>query len=86
MLLFLGGGAIGALAGRSRLGPIALVQDILLVAWCWTVVNICHSAETCGSSCGVGLQRDRLGVICCSLGWRPVLRAHRADVEGSRTS
>ena len=40
------GGAIGALFGPAPgLGAIALVQDILLVAWCWSVANVAHSAR-----------------------------------------
>ena len=43
--LALTGGAIGALVGPvPSAGLIALLQDILLIGWCWTIVNICHSA------------------------------------------
>jgi hypothetical protein len=39
------GGAIGALVGPvPAAGLIALLQDILLLLWCWTIVNICHNA------------------------------------------
>jgi O-antigen ligase len=38
------GGALGALAGPvPEAGIIALTQDIVLIIWCWTVVNISHS-------------------------------------------
>lgn len=39
------GGALGALVGPvPTAGLIALLQDILLLLWCWTIVNICHNA------------------------------------------
>jgi O-antigen ligase len=45
MLLFLAGGAIGAIAGPvPGAGITALAQDIVVLAWCWVVVNICRSA------------------------------------------
>jgi VanZ family protein len=45
MLMMLAGGAMGALVGPvPTLGIIALVQDLMLIAWCWAVVNISHSA------------------------------------------
>jgi O-antigen ligase len=38
------GGALGALVGPvPDAGIIALSQDIVLIIWCWTVVNISHS-------------------------------------------
>ena len=47
MLLFLGGGAIGALAGPVPInGLSALVQDVVLLTWCWTLTNICRSASS----------------------------------------
>jgi hypothetical protein len=46
MVLFLTGGAIGALAGPvPTSGITALAQDIVLLAWCWLVINICRSRE-----------------------------------------
>jgi O-antigen ligase len=46
MVLFLTGGAIGALVGPvPTSGITALTQDIILLAWCWLVVNICRSSE-----------------------------------------
>lgn len=46
MVLFLTGGAIGALAGPvPTSGITALAQDIILLAWCWLVVNICRSSH-----------------------------------------
>jgi len=42
--LFMLGGAVGALAGPvPRAGIVALVQDLVLVAWCWALVNMCRS-------------------------------------------
>jgi len=44
--LFVGGGAIGALWGPvPGTGAIALVQDIILLFWCWALVNIASSPE-----------------------------------------
>jgi hypothetical protein len=43
--LALVGGAIGGLVGSvPSAGIIALIQDMVLIAWCWTVANISHSA------------------------------------------
>jgi hypothetical protein len=43
--LALTGGAIGALVGPVPIaGLVALLQDMLLIAWCWAIVNIAHSA------------------------------------------
>lgn len=45
MFLMLAGGVLGALMGPvPQAGAIALLQDLVLIAWCWTVVNISHSA------------------------------------------
>jgi O-antigen ligase/polysaccharide polymerase Wzy-like membrane protein len=44
--LLLAGGAIGAIVGPvPRAGIIALVQDLVLIAWCWAVVNLCSRAR-----------------------------------------
>jgi O-antigen ligase len=46
MLLFLAGGAIGGIAGPApAAGITALAQDIVLLGWCWVVVNICRSTD-----------------------------------------
>ena len=46
MLLFLGGGVIGALAGPvPGAGIKALIQDVVLLSWCWAVLNICTSTS-----------------------------------------
>lgn len=43
--LLLAGGAVGGLVGTvPRAAVIALVQDGVLIAWCWAVANLCHSA------------------------------------------
>ncbi len=40
------GGAVGGLAGPVPWAAVvALLQDVVLIAWCWTVVNISHSAK-----------------------------------------
>jgi hypothetical protein len=44
--LMLAGGAIGAVVGPvPNKGIIALTQDVVLLLWCWAVVNIGHSAR-----------------------------------------
>jgi len=41
MFLFLAGGAVGAAAGsHATAGVEALAQDLVLVAWCWAIVNV----------------------------------------------
>jgi hypothetical protein len=43
--LILVGGAIAGVVGTvPKAGIVALVQDIVLIVWCWAVVNICRSA------------------------------------------
>jgi hypothetical protein len=45
MLLFLAGGVIGALSGPvPGAGVKAVIQDVVLLLWCWAVLNICTSA------------------------------------------
>ena len=40
------GGALGALAGPVPVpGIVALLQDIVLLAWCWAVINLASSPE-----------------------------------------
>jgi O-Antigen ligase len=40
--LLLAGGAIGAIAGPvPKAGIIAIAQDLVLIGWCWVVVNLC---------------------------------------------
>jgi O-antigen ligase len=49
MLLFVAGGALGALNGPvPDAGITALTQDLILLAWCWVVANMCKSAQTLG--------------------------------------
>jgi hypothetical protein len=44
--LILVSGAVGALVGSvPQLGIVALMQDVVLIAWCWAVVNVGHSAS-----------------------------------------
>jgi O-antigen ligase len=46
MVLFLAGGTVGALAGPvPASGITAVVQDLVLLAWCWLIVNVCRSTE-----------------------------------------
>jgi len=41
LVVFMTGGALGAMAGPvPGQGVIALSQDLMLLAWCWTVVNV----------------------------------------------
>jgi O-Antigen ligase len=44
--LLMAGGAIGGLAGPlPDAALLALVQDLVLLAWCWTLVNVCRSPQ-----------------------------------------
>lgn len=46
MGLLIIGGALGALAGPVPVpGIVALLQDLVLLAWCWAVVNLASSPE-----------------------------------------
>jgi O-antigen ligase len=39
-------GALASLAGRTPAsGAVALLQDLLLLLWCWAIVNVASSAE-----------------------------------------
>jgi hypothetical protein len=45
VVMMLAGGALGALMGPvPQMSIVALVQDVVLIGWCWAVVNISHSA------------------------------------------
>jgi O-antigen ligase len=45
----LAGGALGAIAGRWPVpGALALVQDVVLVLWCWTVANVASTVGRLG--------------------------------------
>jgi hypothetical protein len=59
--LILVSGALGALVGPvPGAGIVALVQDVVLIAWCWAVVNISHSPSNlrtllaAWAYCGIG--------------------------------
>jgi hypothetical protein len=44
--LFIAGGAVGALVGPvPGSGAVALLQDVMLIAWCWAVANVSSSAR-----------------------------------------
>jgi O-antigen ligase len=44
LAIFMAGGAIGALAGPvPGNGVVAIVQDVVLIVWCWVVVNLSRS-------------------------------------------
>jgi O-antigen ligase len=45
VFLFVAAGGLGALFGPVPIaGSVAIIQDIFLLAWCWALVNICHSS------------------------------------------
>jgi hypothetical protein len=47
MLLFVAGGVIGGLSGPvPGAGVTALIQDVILLSWCWAVINICTSTRS----------------------------------------
>jgi O-antigen ligase len=44
--LFMAGGAFGALAGPvPGSGIVAMLQDLVLLLWCWAVANLCSSPQ-----------------------------------------
>jgi O-antigen ligase len=46
MTLFIAGGALGAMSGPvPGTGALALLQDLVLLAWCWVVVNMSSSPQ-----------------------------------------
>jgi O-antigen ligase len=46
MTLFMAAGALGSLVGPvPSAGVIAIFQDFFLLAWCWSLANVCRSAE-----------------------------------------
>ena len=46
MALFIAAGALGALAGPvPNAGIVAILQDVFLLAWCWSVANIARTSE-----------------------------------------
>jgi O-Antigen ligase len=87
--LLMAGGAIGGLAGPvPDAALLALVQDVLLSAWCWTLVNACRSP---------GWARVVLHTwVYSSIAWAGVLfvglavgapaLTGRIPTEGSRTA
>jgi hypothetical protein len=49
MALFIGGGAIGALRGPvPGTGGVALLQDVLLLLWCWALLNVASTPRRLG--------------------------------------
>lgn len=89
MVLFMTGGALGAVAGPvPRDGAVTLVQDVVLVVWCWTVVNLGSSPER--------LRTLTTAWVYGALGWVAVLTiglilglpelTGQTESEGSRTS
>ena len=44
--VFMAGGALGAIAGPvPSAGVVAIVQDIVLLLWCWAVVNVASTPQ-----------------------------------------
>ena len=87
--LLMAGGAIGGLAGPlPDAALLALVQDVLLLAWCWTLVNVCRTPGRAGVVLRVW--------VYSSIAWACVLFAGLAagvpaltgqiPTEGSRTA
>jgi O-antigen ligase len=87
--LLMAGGAMGGLAGPlPDAALLALIQDLLLLAWCWTLVNVCRTPV----EAGVVLRTW----VYSSIAWAGVLFAGLAagapaltgqiPTEGSRTA
>jgi hypothetical protein len=46
VIVFVTGGVVGAMAGPVPMaGAVAVVQDLVLLAWCWVVVNVASTPE-----------------------------------------
>jgi hypothetical protein len=87
--VFIAGGAVGALRGPvPGAGAIALVQDVLLLLWCWTLVNVASSAERLGTIARTWAYSSVVWAVLLLAGLATgttVLTGQTAR-EGSRTS
>jgi hypothetical protein len=89
MGLLMAGGAIGGLAGPlPDAALLALVQDLLLLAWCWTLVNVCRSPERAGVVLNTWVYGSIVWVLLLFVGLATGAAAltGRIPTEGSRTA
>jgi hypothetical protein len=89
MLLFMLGGALGALVGPvPRSGLVALTQDGVLLLWCWVVVNVGSSPERLRTLMSAWAYAALAWVLVLFTGLVlgiPALSG-QTDAEGSRTA
>ena len=87
--LFLLGGALGAVAGPiPRAGFVTLVQDVWLVAWCWTVANVASSEDRLRTLVAAWVYSSIAWAAALVVGiighW--TLLTGQTEAEGSRTT
>jgi hypothetical protein len=87
--VFFVGGALGALAGPlPAAGAQALAQDVVLIAWCWTIVNVASSPWRLGVLLRAWVYSAVAWTVVLFAGLAagmPMLTGQTAR-EGSRTS
>jgi hypothetical protein len=87
--LFIGGGALGALRGPvPGTGAIALVQDLILLLWCWTLVNVASNAERFRTIVRTWIYSSLVwtALLFVGLGTGLTLLTGQTEREGVRTS
>jgi hypothetical protein len=87
--LFIGGGALGALRGPvPGTGAIALVQDVILLLWCWTLVNVASNAERFRTIVRTWIYSSLVwtALLFVGLGTGLTLLTGQTEREGVRTS
>jgi O-antigen ligase len=89
MALYVVGGALGAMAGPvPGSGLVALVQDLAVIFWCWTLANVCSSSGrlrvVLGAWAYSSIAWSSLLVLGLLIG-SATLTGHRAT-EGARTA
>lgn len=87
--LFIVGGCLGALAGPvPNQGIQAVVQDLFLLAWCWTIANLGASSGRLKTIVATWVYASiawgTLLFVALALGYTPL--TGQTETEGSRTS
>ncbi len=83
------GGALGAVAGPvPRAGFVTILQDVWLVAWCWTVVNVASSGDRLRTLLAAWVYSSIAWATALVVGilghW--TLLTGQTEAEGSRTT
>jgi O-antigen ligase len=87
--LLMAGGAIGGLAGPlPDAALLALVQDLLLLAWCLTLVNVCRTPEAAGVVLKTWVYSSAVWALALFVGLATGAAALTGKIptEGSRTA